>query len=79
MMKVKPQVSTGRINSTTQLPESETTEVETTVMLRSGEALILGGLIKETDTESQNKLPILGDLWLVGRAFQKTFFTTRTQ
>jgi type II secretory pathway component GspD/PulD (secretin) len=71
LMNVKPQVSTGRINSTTNLPESETTEVETTVMLKSGEAIIIGGLIKETDSETQNKIPILGDMWLVGRIFQK--------
>lgn len=71
LMNVKPQVSTGRINSITNLPESETTEVETTVMLKSGEAIIIGGLIKETDTETQNKIPVLGDMWLVGRMFQK--------
>ena len=71
LIKVKPQVSTGRINTRTDLPESETTEVETTVMLNDGEAMILGGLIKETDTETQNKIPWLGDLRYVGRIFQK--------
>lgn len=71
ILDVKPEVSTGRINQTTQLPESETTQVETRVMLGDGEALVLGGLIQETDTETQNKFPVLGDLWLVGRLFQR--------
>ena len=71
LMQVLPQVSTGRINAATNLPESETTEIETTVMLRDGEAMILGGLIKETDTESQSKVPILGDMWMIGRLFQR--------
>jgi hypothetical protein len=71
LMQVNPQVSTGRINTTTQLPESETTEVETRVMLADGEAIVIGGLIKETDTNNQSKVPFLGDLWLVGWIFQR--------
>lgn len=71
MMRVMPQVSTGRINQQTELPESETTEVETTVMLNDGEALIIGGLIKEADSETQSKLPILGNIKYIGRLFQR--------
>jgi type IV pilus assembly protein PilQ len=71
MMKVNPSVSTGGINPTTSLPESETTEVETHVLLNDGEAIVIGGLIKETDIETKNKVPFLGDIWLVGRLFQR--------
>ncbi len=71
MMQVKPEVSGGRINPDTGLPDRDTTEVSTTVMLQDGQGMIIGGLIKEEDTEVQNKLPIAGDLWLVGRAFQR--------
>lgn len=71
LLQVKPQVSTGRINATTQLPESETTEVETRVLLADGEAIVLGGLIQEQDSDTQNKIPWLGDLWLIGRLFQR--------
>lgn len=70
LMNVAPQVSTGRINPTSKLPESEATEVETKVMLNDGEAIVIGGLIKETKSDSQNKIPWLGDLWLIGRIFQ---------
>lgn len=71
LLQVRPQVSTGNINATTQLPESETTEVDTTVMLADGEGLIIGGLIQEVDNESQNKLPVLGNVKYLGRLFQK--------
>ena len=69
-MIVKPEVSSGRINPVTELPEEETTEIETTVMLPDGHGIVIGGLIQETETEGQSKIPIVGDLWLVGRLFQ---------
>lgn len=71
LMKVMPQVSDGRINPNTNLPESNTTEVETNVMLADGEALVIGGLIKEGDSDVQNKIPFLGDIWLLGYIFKR--------
>ena len=70
LMTVKPEVSTGQINPATSLPDSTTTQVETSVMLHDGYGIVMGGLIQETDTDNQSKLPFLGDLWLVGRLFQ---------
>ena len=70
LMTVEPQVSTARINPTSKLPDSESTEVQTTALLSDGQAIVIGGLIKETSNDSQNKVPFLGDLWLVGRLFQ---------
>ncbi len=72
MMKVHPNVSSGKINATTSLPETETTEVETTVMLRDGQAIVIGGLIKETDLTTESKVPILGNIWLLGRLFKRS-------
>jgi hypothetical protein len=70
LMTVKPEVSSGRINPTTGLPEEATTEVESTILLPSGCGMVIGGLIKETDADTQSKIPIIGDLWMVGRLFQ---------
>jgi type IV pilus assembly protein PilQ len=75
LMSVRPEVSTGRINPTTDLPESETTQVDTRVMLGDGEAVVIGGLIKEIDNEVQNKIPWLGDVKYVGRLFQRRTIT----
>lgn len=71
VMKVRPKVSTGEINPTTTLPEEETTEVDTSIMVPDGHGVIIGGLIQETDNERQSKTPFLGDIWLVGRLFQR--------
>lgn len=71
LLQVQPQVSTGRISPITQLPESETNEVDTRVLLADGEALVIGGLIRESDADNQNKVPWLGDLWLIGWLFQR--------
>ena len=66
LMTVAPQVSTGRINPTSKLPDKESTEVTTTALMADGQAFIIGGLIKETSNDSQNKVPFFGDLWVVG-------------
>eukprot|EP00913_Durusdinium_trenchii_P019517 g18347.t1 len=71
LMRVKPKVSQGQINADTGLPEEETTDVETTVMLPDGQGIVIGGLIQEADDERQSKIPLLGDLWLAGRLFQR--------
>jgi hypothetical protein len=71
LMTVKPEVSTGEVNAVTGLPQEETTELETTVILADGKGMVVGGLLQETDTEEQQKIPILGDLWLMGRMFQR--------
>jgi|GEM_PF-5471840 len=70
LMKVAPQVSTARINSTSKLPESEATEVSTNVMLNNGQAIVIGGLIKEEKGDGQAKVPFFGDIPLLGRLFQ---------
>ncbi len=71
VMHVKPEVSSGRINADTELPEEETTHVETSVMLPDGHGMLIGGLIQEADVETESKIPFLGDLWLIGRLFQR--------
>lgn len=71
LMRIKPEVSQGQIDSNTGLPAEETTEVETDVMLRSGQGMVIGGLIQETDSIIASKIPWLGDLPYIGLAFQK--------
>jgi len=71
LMLVHPEVSKGQVNPLTGLPESDTTTVESSVMLPDGQGMVIGGLIQEKDTEMQQKIPVLGDLWLIGRLFQR--------
>jgi hypothetical protein len=71
VMYVKPEVSSGLVNPDTGLPEEETTEVETNVLLPDGRGMVIGGLIQEKDSDSQAKVAWLGDIWMVGKLFQR--------
>ncbi|WP_248289617.1 type II secretion system secretin GspD [Thalassotalea sp. Y01] len=52
-------------------------EIKTTVMADNGATIILGGLIDEDVQESMQKVPILGDIPLLGALFRSTGSTTR--
>ena len=71
LMRIKPEVSNGQIDPNTGLPAEETTEVETDILLNSGQGMVIGGLIQETDGIVQSKVPWLGDLPYLGLLFQK--------
>lgn len=74
MLTVKPEVSDGSIDSL-GLPSTTTTEVDTNIMLPDGKGMVIGGLIKETDMTQQQKVPVLGSLWMVGKLFRKNNVT----
>ncbi|MBW1878695.1 MAG: hypothetical protein JRJ84_10075, partial [Deltaproteobacteria bacterium] len=45
-------------------------EIETTALVRDNQTMVLGGLVGVTDTEVETKVPILGDLPLLGALFR---------
>jgi len=45
-------------------------KIETRVMIPSGNTLVLGGLIQDDQRNSGTKVPIMGDIPLIGRAFR---------
>ncbi len=72
MMRVNPKVSSATFGpAPLNLPGEKTRELESDVILEDGLGLVIGGLIQETDTEIQSKLPYFGDLHYVGRLFQR--------
>jgi type IV pilus assembly protein PilQ len=79
-LEVHPERSRATINESTGLPNSETTEVTTNVMVRDGTTVVLGGLISEEATESIDRVPFLGAIPWVGAAFRnKTELTQRNE
>ncbi len=44
--------------------------IKTTVIVEDGQTLVLGGLIDETLRDTREKVPLLGDIPLLGRLFQ---------
>ena len=47
------------------------------MVVKDNQTIVLGGLIGETDSEVETKVPILGDLPLVGRIFRGRQVTRR--
>jgi len=52
------------------IPQISTRDTQTTVALREDETLIIGGLIQENATRTDTKIPVLGDLPLIGKVFR---------
>ncbi|MGB2119174.1 MAG: type II secretion system secretin GspD [Porticoccaceae bacterium] len=85
MLKVKPQISKG--NGVRLEIEQESSKVksgepglqttskstmQTNVMIQDGELLVLGGLIEDQTSDSASKVPLLGDIPLLGRLFRSS-------
>lgn len=54
----------------TTVPQLTVREAKTSVMIRSGETLVIGGLISDQVTDNESKFPILGDIPFLGRLFR---------
>lgn len=90
-MRLLPKVSPdgvieSNITVTVSIPSSTTTtgelsystrEASTTVRVRNGEPIVIGGLIENRTSEAVRKLPILGDLPLIGGLFRSTYTTNQ--
>lgn len=53
-----------------RIPALRTRRAQTTVELKNGETLVIGGLITEETSEIETKIPILGHLPLLGALFR---------
>ena len=51
-------------------PVFRTNKVNTNVSIYDGETVMLGGVMYEKETATDDKVPILGDLPIIGRSFQ---------
>ncbi|WP_080260808.1 type II secretion system secretin GspD, partial [Vibrio parahaemolyticus] len=52
-------------------------QLNTSVMIQDGQMLVLGGLVDERALESESKVPLLGDIPVLGHLFKST--STQTQ
>jgi len=76
-LQVTPEVSrvfdtvTKVVNgSTSQADEYDIRKIDTQVMIPSGHTLVLGGLVQDDTRTSNTKVPVLGDIPGLGRAFR---------
>ena len=90
-LRVTPQISEGdtvRLEIFQEISEVESTDdelgpttrnrqVENTVYVRDGEAVMLGGIISESQGVAESKVPFLGDIPIIGWLFKTTSDTVR--
>lgn len=71
-LRISQNVPGRNINSgETEVLTIDKQEIETQVTLRDGETLALGGIFQQQRAQAQNKVPLLGDLPLLGRLFRQ--------
>jgi type IV pilus assembly protein PilQ len=70
--EIQPTVSNSEKTNVEGYPNVSRRAVSTTVRLRDGETLVLGGLVKNKEEEFRRKIPILGDIPIIGALFRHT-------
>lgn len=65
------------ISNVEALPQVQSAEIATQATLTVGQALLLGGFVQDEHIENERKIPLLGDLPLVGSLFRSTSRTER--
>ena len=76
-LELRPQVSSATTRSvsapgggTLTIPDEDTTELVTNLIVRDGQTIVLGGLFTESTERTRRQAPGLGDLPLIGAAFR---------
>ena len=81
-MKVIPEVSQyvrDVVMGNNRVPQVATRRAESTIKIQNGETIVIGGLIETRLLRQINKIPILGSLPLIGKAFRnKTNSNSKT-
>lgn len=74
-MKIRPEVSrVARVLTSggNVVPIIDTTNAETSVIVKDGKTIVIGGLIKDETIRTDHKIPGLGDIPFIGRAFKNS-------
>jgi general secretion pathway protein D len=71
-LALAPSITTpGRVQvGAQQMPRFDSQSVLTVRRIKNGETIVIGGLVSRTDSNTIQKVPILGDLPLIGQFFR---------
>ncbi|MBI3465461.1 MAG: hypothetical protein HY000_20755 [Planctomycetes bacterium] len=79
-MEIHAEKSSGKVDSQTQLPSKDTSQVTTNMTVPSGTTVVIGGLIEEQQQRTVQQIPLLGSVPLIGGLFRdQTTTTTRSE
>ena len=72
---LKPEVSelsgSDTFGGEVELPRFSSRNLETSVVVENGQTVMLGGLMQDTTTKTQTRVPVLGSLPVLGKLFRK--------
>ncbi len=73
-MTIEPEVSSAARSAyfPDEAVDTRKRTAKTTVMARDGETIVIGGLLRKDVNETHFKVPLLGDIPLLGRLFRKS-------
>ena len=71
LLDVTPEQSSLVGYTSQQEPIVDTSKTNTTFILENGETAVISGLVKEDDTKTEFKIPLLGDIPILGNLFKK--------
>ncbi len=66
------QDSVGDVDTASDIPIIDVTQLETKVLVGNGETIVLGGIFQNQTVNGETKVPLLGDIPVLGRLFKKT-------
>jgi len=71
-IKLLVQVEDGSVtpNQVDQIPVVERATIQTQALIGEGESLLIGGMVRDSSSSGQDKVPLLGDLPLLGHLFR---------
>jgi general secretion pathway protein D len=83
-LKINPSITetdgpVGQSGTRTMPPDLIRRQISTVIKVRDGKHAILGGLISQAESCINSKVPLLGDIPVVGEAFKKKRIIKRTE
>jgi type II secretory pathway component GspD/PulD (secretin) len=74
MMEIHPEISEGAIVN--DLPQKNSTETTTQLIVKDGQTIVIGGLIRDTSKKEVKGIPVLMDIPFIGPFFKRTDLTS---
>jgi type IV pilus secretin PilQ/predicted competence protein len=81
MLQITPEESTGTLvqDQFGSLPQKNLARVNSSIIVKDGHTVVIGGLFRESSTRSRSQAPGLGSLPLIGAAFRSQTDSTRRE
>ena len=69
-IKISLAVSNNSPSGSGANPPISTLEIDTNLIVKDGDVVVIGGVFSNTESQSESKVPILGDIPIIGRLFR---------